>query len=178
MRTVFYFIFGIAIGVSVGAGNGSLASAKTFEAGDASTSWIGSGEVHDLGEGEQVINGMIKGVMIVRHFKGAVRGTIHSTKLVCPIRVNLNKQENYKASLGICTILAHEGKDIAYAEWKCVGNLNECEGEFTFAGGAGGFSGISGTTPFHMRIIFEQLEAGKAQAIGYAFWPNLTYMLP
>ncbi len=178
MGIIYYFIFVIAIGVSVGVGNGSLASAKTFEAGDASTSWIGTGVVHDLGDGEQVINAMINGVMIVRHFEDEDRETIHTAKLVCPVRVNLNTKNKQETILGLCTIIAHEGIDVSYAQLKCVGNLNECEGEFTFTGGSGGFSGISGTTPFYMRIIFEQLEAGKARAVGYAFWPNLTYTLP
>jgi hypothetical protein len=33
------------------------------------------------------------------------------------------------------TLIAHEGQDIAYAQWKCAGTLDECEGEFTFTRG-------------------------------------------
>lgn len=177
MRVVYCFMFIIAVGASVVTINGSLAYAKTVEAGDSSSSWNGTGEVLDLGDGDQVINGIVKGVLISRH-KGEGKLIVHSSKLACPVRVNLNRKNDAQTIEGLCTIVAHEGKDIAYARWKCVGTLKECEGEFTFTGGAGGFSGVSGTTPFQTSIIFEQQEGKHAQAIGYAVWPNLTYTLP
>jgi hypothetical protein len=177
MRSIYYFVIAIGIVLALGEGAGSFAYAKTAEAGDSSSSWSGSGEVQDLGEGDQVINGMVKGMLIARH-KDEGKTVVHSSKLLCPVRVNLNKTNDYKAIAGLCTIVAHEGKDVAYAQWKCTGTLNECEGEFTFTGGTGGFSGISGTTPFHTKIIFEQQEGKNVQAIGYARWPNLTYTLP
>lgn len=116
--------------------------------------------------------------MIVRHSNGAVGGIVHTAKLECPIRVTVNKNGDHRTYLGLCTILAHEGRDVGYAEWKCAGGPMECEGEFTFTGGAGGFSEISGTIPFFSRIIFEKLEAVNARAVGYAYWPNLTVTLP
>lgn len=45
-------------------------------------------------------------------------------------------------------------------------------------GGSGGFTGMSGTTPFQTSIVFELQEGQMGQAIGYAVWPNLTYTLP
>lgn len=177
MRSSFYFVGVIGIVLAVGASTGSLADAKTVEAGESSSSWNGSGEVQDLVGGEQVINGTVKGVLIARH-KAEGKTTVHSSKLVCPVRVNLNKKKDYQAIEGLCTIVAHEGKDVAYAHWKCAGNLKECEGAFIFTGGTGGFSGISGTTPFQTSIVFELQEGRHAQAIGYAVWPNLTYTLP
>ncbi len=78
----------------------------------------------------------------------------------------------------LCTVVAHEGKDVGYAQWNCVGTLKECDGGFTMTSGTGGFSGISGTTPFKTSIIFEVQEGKNAQAIGYAQWPNMTYTLP
>jgi hypothetical protein len=178
MRIIYYFIFVMGVVVLLGEGHNSLAAATTLEAGYASTSWIGSGEVHDFGDGEQVISGIVKGVMIVRHSNGAIGGIVHTAQLECPIRVTLNKRNNHRTYLGRCTIAAHESKDVGYAEWRCAGDHVECEGRFTFTGGAGGFSGISGTTPFYSRIVFEQLEAGRARAVGYAYWPNLTVTLP
>jgi hypothetical protein len=177
MRVTSSFIFVIAISASVVTLNGSFAYAKTVEAGDSSSSWNGSGEIQELGEGQQVINGIVKGVLISRH-KVDGKMAVHSSKLACPVRVNLNRTKDYQAIEALCTIVAHEGKDIAYGQWKCAGNLKECEGEFTFTGGAGGFNGISGTTPFQTSIIFELQEGKNAQAIGYAVWPNLTYTLP
>ena len=180
MKIIHYFYFMVVMGLVVGlvGNNAAWASTKALEAGYASTSWIGSGEVHDLPDGGQVINAIVKGVMIVRHSNGAVGGIVHTAQLECPIRVTVNKNGDHRTYLGLCTILAHEGKDVGYAEWKCTGDHVECEGEFTFTGGAGGFSGISGATPFFSRIVFEKLEARNARALGYAYWPNLTIVLP
>lgn len=177
MRSVNYVVCVIGMVLFFGQGPGSLTYAKTVEDGDSSSSWNGTGEIQDLGNGEQVISGMVKGVLISRH-KGEGKLIVHSSKLVCPVRVNLDRKKDQQVIEGLCTIVAHEGKDIAYAHWKCSGSLKECEGEFTFTGGSGGFTGISGTTPFQTNIIFELQEGKNVQAIGYAVWPNLTYTLP
>jgi hypothetical protein len=177
MRFVPYFIFVIVLAVSAVAINGSSAYAKTVEAGDASLSWNGTGKIQELGNEEQVINGIVEGMVISRHKHGG-NLIVHSSKLVCPVRVNLNKKNDSQAIEGLCTVIAHEGKDVGYAHWKCVGNLKECQGEFTFTGGFGGWNGISGTTPIQTSIIFEKQEGKNAQAIGYSVLPNLTYTLP
>jgi hypothetical protein len=174
-----YVLFLISLVTALAlSGGSSPAFAKTIEAGDGSASWMGTGEVHDIGDGKLVVNGTLKGVMFVRHAKGAVRGPVHASKLECPVRVITDKKNNSRQSVGVCTLIAHEGQDIAYAQWKYAGPLDECEGEFTFTGGEGGFSGISGATPFRSRIDIERLESGKGQGFGYAYWPNLTYTLP
>lgn len=177
MRIIRYclLVFGV---VFIGIDSSSSVFAKTLDAGYASTSWLGSGEVHDLGDAGQVINAIVKGVMVVRHSQGAEGRIVHTAQLECPIRVTLDKKDTQRTYLGLCTIFAHEGKDIGYAEWRCSGDAKECEGQFTFTGGAGGFSGVSGTTPFFSRIVFEKLEANNARAVGYAYWPNLTVTLP
>ena len=177
MQIVPYFIFVIVLSVSAVTINGASAHAKTVESGDSSLSWNGTGEIQELGNVEQVINGIVKGMVIARHKDGG-KLIVHSSKLVCPVRVNLNKKNDSQAIEGLCTVIAHEGKDVGYAHWKCVGNLKECTGDFTFTGGSGGWTGISGTTPIQTSIIFEQQEGKNAQAIGYSVLPNLTYTLP
>ena len=57
MRNEYFIFFVIGLALFVGVGNGSSAFAKTVEAGDTSTSWNGSGEVQDLVDGHQLING-------------------------------------------------------------------------------------------------------------------------
>ena len=177
MRSIYYFAIMVGIVFALGEGTGPLVYAKTVESGDSSSSWNGTGEFLELGNGEQVVNGIVKGVLISRHKDGG-KMIVHSSKLSCPVRVNLNRNKDYQAIEGLCTIVAHEGKDVAYAHWKCSGNLKECQGDFTFTGGSGGFTGISGTTPFQTSIVFELQEGKTGQAIGYAVWPNLTYTLP
>ena len=76
----------------------------------------------------------------------------------------------------LCLMRAHEGKDLAYGEIRCVGKKNECKGEFTFVWGMGGFKGITGTTPFVGGIYIEQEKEGRIY--GTAHWPELTYTLP
>ena len=178
MRIISYVIVVMGLVTYLLGSDGSLAAAKTLEGGYASTSWIGSGEVREFGGGEQVINAIVKGVMIVRHSNGAIGGIVHTAQLECPIRVTLSNKHKHRTYFGLCTVVAHEGKDVGYAEWRCAGDHVECEGQFTFTGGAGGFTGASGTTPFFSRIIFEKLEGGNARAVGYAYWPNISVRLP
>jgi hypothetical protein len=177
MRSIYYVAFMVGIAFALGESTGPIAYAKTVESGDSSSSWNGTGEFLELGDGEQVVNAIVKGVLISRHKDGG-KMTVHSSKLTCPVRVNLNRKKDTQAIEGLCTVVAHQGKDIAYAQLKCAGNLKECEGDFTFTGGSGGFNGISGTTPFQTSIVFELQEGKTGQAIGYAVWPNLTYTLP
>lgn len=176
MRLAFYFLIGIALSAWVA--TSSLALAKTVEAGDVSTSWIGTGEIHELSDGERVVHGIVNGQLIVRHVKGESGKHVHTAQLVCSIRVATNTKNNQRTQFGLCTVIAHGGKDVGYGLFKCDGGLGECEGEFTFTHGIGGWAGISGTTPMFNRIIFENPKDGKAQVIGYAAWPNLTYTLP
>ena len=177
MRVVPSTIFALILSLSVVTITSASASAKTVEAGDSSSSWIGTGEFLELGNGEQVVNGIVKGVLIARHKEGG-KMIVHSSNLSCPVRVSLNRKKDVQAIEGLCTIVAHEGKDIAFGHWKCSGSSKECVGEFTFTGGLGGWTGISGTTSFQTSIVFEQQEGKTGQAVGYAVWPNLTYTLP
>ncbi|MGC4098240.1 MAG: hypothetical protein QM706_14090 [Nitrospira sp.] len=167
----------LAMGILIG--TATLASAKTVEVGDVSTSWIGTGELHDLPDEGQVIHATVKGALIVRHFKGEnEKKHVHTAELICSIRVTMNVKQNQRGQIGLCTVFAHAGKDVGYGQWKCDGGLNECEGEFTWTHGTGGWTGISGTTPMFNRIVFEKIEGERARAVGYASWPNLTYTLP
>lgn len=177
MRSIYYFAIMVGIVFALGEGTGPMAYAKTVEAGEASSSWNGTGEFLELGNGEQVVNASVKGVLISRHKDGG-KMIVHSSKLTCLTRVNLNRNKDYQSIEGLCTVVAHEGKDVAYGRLKCAGNSKECLGDFTFTGGSGIFNGISGTTPFETSIDFELQEGKKGQAIGYAVWPNLTYTLP
>lgn len=179
MRIVYRFICVLTMGMIIASSNTTLAAAKTVEAGDVSTSWIGTGETQDLPDGGQVIHATVKGALIVRHFKGEnEKKHVHTAELICAIRVSVNVKQNQRGEIGLCTVFAHAGKDIGYGQWKCDGGLSECEGEFTFTHGIGGWTGISGATPMFNRIIFEKMDGERARAVGYASWPNLTYTLP
>jgi hypothetical protein len=150
------------------------ADAKTMEAGEATASWSGKGVIDDLGNGESVFSGAITGTMFIRHPQGSGRALIHAAKLQCQTvaRISENKEEQS----ALCLMTAHEGKDIAYGEMRCVGKKDDCQGKYTFTWGTGAFKGITGTTPFVGGVNIEQREEGRIY--GYAAWPELTYSLP
>jgi hypothetical protein len=151
--------------------------AKTIEGGHATVSWKGSGVFDDLlGDGDRVFRGTITGTILVKHLpEGSAPAQIHQTKLDCQsifyISANAEVQQT-----ALCIVKAHQDKDLAYAELRCVGKKDECVGEFTWVWGKGGFKGITGTTPFVGGIIIEQQKEGLIY--GSAHWPNLTYSLP
>ena len=151
------------------------ARAKVIEAGEATASWNGTGMIQDLGDGNRVFTGAITGTMFIRHPEGSGHARIHAAKIDCQtvVRITENKEERQSA---LCVMTAHEGKDIAYGEMRCVGKKDDCRGEFTFSWGSGGFKGITGTTPFVGGINIERKEEGRIY--GYAAWPNMTYSLP
>ncbi|WHZ15295.1 MAG: hypothetical protein OJF52_002137 [Nitrospira sp.] len=151
------------------------AEAKTVEAGEATASWNGKGIIEDLGDGERIFRGSINGTMFIRHPDGAAHTRIHAAKIDCQAIVRLSGNEEERQS-ALCMMTAHEGKDIAYGEMRCVGKKDECKGEFTFSWGRGAFKGVTGTTPFVGGINIEQKEEGRIY--GYAAWPHMTYSLP
>jgi hypothetical protein len=150
------------------------AESKTIEAGEATASWNGKGVIHDLGDGEAVFSGTIIGTMFIRHGQELGRALIHAAKIQCQTvaRISENKEEQS----ALCLMTAHEGKDIAYGEMRCVGKKDDCQGTYTFTWGSGGLKGITGTTPFIGGINIERKE--DSRIYGYAAWPRLTYSLP
>lgn len=174
MRLCTYFLAALVATMSMGMPY--EAQAKTIEAGNALVSWYGTGEATVLGEGQTLFTEVVKGMLFIRHYEGSVRGPIHAAKLYCPTRIILDQKRNAVEITGLCTLTAHEGKDVAYAEWKCSGKLDECQGEFTFTSGTGGWSGISGKAPSSATINISRKEIGEI--FGYLDLPKLTYTLP
>lgn len=157
-------------------GLSSKAEAATVNAGHATVSWTGQGVIDDLGDGDRLFRGAITGDILVKHLPvGSAPPQIHKGKMDCQAILHISeKQEGPKT--GVCTIRAHEDKDLAYVEIRCVGTKGECKGDMTWAWGRGGFKGISGTTPFVASIYIEQGKAGRIH--GSAHWPEMTYTLP
>ena len=87
---------------------------------------------------------------------------VHSSNLSCPVRVSLNRKKDVQAIEGLCTIVAHEGKDIGSAIGSAPGVQKNVWASFTFTGGFGGWAGISGTTPFQTSIVFERRKEERS----------------
>ena len=152
------------------------AEAKTIEAGHATVSWKGKGVIDDLGDGDRVFSGTLTGIILVKHLpEGSKPAQVHKTKMDCQAIIYLSKNVTERKTV-LCILRAHEGKDLAYGEIRCVGKTGECKGEFTWVWGKGGFKGITGTTPFVAGIYIDKEKEGEIY--GSAHWPNLTYTLP
>ena len=152
------------------------AEAKTIQAGHATVSWTGQGVIDDLGDGDRIFRGTITGTILVKHLpEGSAPAEIHQTKLDCQAMIHISENQEVQQT-ALCILRAHQGKDLAYVEIRCVGTKGECKGEMTWVWGRGGFKGITGTTPFVATIYIEQQKAGRIH--GSAHWPELTYTLP
>jgi hypothetical protein len=152
------------------------AEAKRIEAGHATVSWKGNGVVEDLGDGDRIFSGTVSGTLLVKHLpEGSAAAQVHAAQLDCQAIFRINEIEE-DLHTALCLMKAHEGKDIAYGEIRCVGKKDECKGEFTFLWGKGGFKGITGKTPYVGGIIIEDLQEGLIY--GSAHWPKMTYTLP
>jgi hypothetical protein len=128
MRSLYSISLVIGFVLFFGGDNGSSASAKTIEAGDTSTSWNGSGEVQDLVDGHQLINGKVQGMIISRHKTSDGKLVVHTSKLVCPVRVDQKRSADYMMLEGLCTMVAHEGKDIGFGQLEMRGNPEGVQG--------------------------------------------------
>jgi hypothetical protein len=152
------------------------AEAKTVAAGHATVSWKGQGVIDDLGDGYRAFSGTITGTLLVKHLpEGSAPAEIHAGKIDCQaiFRISETNEERHTA---LCIVRAHEGKDLAYGEMRCVGKKHECKGKFTWVWGRGGFKGITGTTPYVGGIFIEDQKEGRIY--GSAHWPEMTYSLP
>jgi len=160
----------MSIGVFCGA------EAKTIDAGHGTVSWTGQGVIDDLGDGDRVFRGAITGTLLVKHLpEGSAQAQIHQSTMECQAILHVSENKDGPKT-GVCTIKAHEGKDIAYVEIRCAGVKGECKGDMTWVWGKGGFKGITGTTPFSASIYIEQGKEGRMH--GSAHWPEMTYSLP
>ena len=155
------------------------ALAKTVEAGDATTRWIGKGIIDDHGDGERIFMGQITGTLFVRHPSdkqpNKQRAEIHAALVHCQTVARLNPQKD-EEQRALCSMTAHEGRDIAYSAMRCQGPKDACRGGYTFIWGSGGFAGIKGSTLFIGGVNIER--PSEDEISGYAFFPALTYTLP
>ena len=171
-----YFVTSAVILFIMTLGFFSGAEAKTIDAGHATVSWKGKGVIDDLGDGDRVFSGTLTGIILVKHLpEGSEPAQIHKTKMDCQAILYINKNVEERKTI-LCILRAHEGKDLAYGEIRCVGKTGECKGEMTWVWGKGGFKGIMGTTPFVGTLYIDKENEGEIY--GSAHWPNLTYSLP
>ncbi len=148
----------------------------TVEAGHAITSWLGKGEIHEIGNEHVLFHDAIDGVIFIQKQEGIVKSPMQAARMHCPVIMNVDKNSKERDSQGFCVITPNEGTGMVYTSFRCSGSTEECQGEWTHIGGTGDYAGISGTTNYRSRVDLSSEDGGLIS--GYAVWPNLTYTLP
>jgi hypothetical protein len=146
----------------------------------ATSSWVAEGRYYEIKEDQALFVGAFAGVMFVETKTGAM----DSAQLLCPAMVEINLKDGQQSGEGRCIITTRPG-DKVYAMWRCAGEHGTgCAGTFTFTGGTGRFTGITGNSAFEVRSQHLALaakpgeESVQGSATGVAIWPALQYKIP
>jgi len=128
--------------------------------------WFGVGKAHQIEEGHFYWVGEFSGTFFSD--KGA-GGLFHLAGVKCPAWYDLDLNKGTTAAGGYCIVTDLEG-DQAYMTWENAGATGAGAagpGSFTFTGGTGKYSGISGTNPF---IGITLVNWADGTTSGYATW--------
>lgn len=128
--------------------------------------WFGVGKAHQIEEGHFYWVGEFSGTFFSDKGKG---GLFHLAGVKCPAWYDLDLNKGTTAAGGYCVVTDVEG-DQAYMTWKNAGKTGPAAagpGTFTFTGGTGKYSGISGTNPF---VGITLVNWADGTTSGYATW--------
>lgn len=174
-----YFSIVVVLSLSIFACLGATAQAQESGPLKGAATFEGEGMLFLLEDQQVYFVGGYVGVMVVGNDKEA----LNAATMICPATIETNLATGVQSGHGRC-ILTDKDKNKVFAKWTCYGNPNHCKGAFTFTGGTGKFTGISGINEFFVKMdvaAFEQTgEPGmvKRAAAGEAVWPEITYQLP
>ena len=90
----------------------------------------------------------------------------HNAGVKCPGYNDLNFPTGKGKAGGFCVITDKQG-DKAYLSWANEGDPGKAPGKFTYTGGTGKYSGISGTYAF---VGATEINWSDGTATGYATW--------
>ena len=128
--------------------------------------WFGVGKAHQIEEGHFYWVGEFSGTFFSDEGKG---GLFHLAGVKCPAWYDLDLNKGTTGAGGYC-IVTDLGGDQAYMTWENAGPTGAGAagpGSFTFTGGTGKYSGISGTNPF-VGITLVNWTDGTTS--GYSTW--------
>jgi hypothetical protein len=125
--------------------------------------WMGVGKAYEIDKGHYYWIGEFTGTFFSDKGKG---GLFHHAGIKCPAYNDLNIPTGKGKAGGYCIITDKDG-DRAYASWVSEGDNVSGPGTFTFTGGTGKYSGISGTYPF---VGVTEVNWADGTATGYATW--------
>jgi hypothetical protein len=145
----------------------------------AYSSWEAAGVFFQTGVNEATFSGSFSGAFNVEGDDGSVEIGLIS----CPGMLVVNKDDWSQRGTAACVITTSDAERI-YADLECDGTyLEGCTGTFTFTGGTGAYSEISGGGPVEFLNVLPNRSATggtlvTAEAVGLARWPSLTYRFP
>ncbi|MFO0997234.1 MAG: hypothetical protein U1F33_11180 [Alphaproteobacteria bacterium] len=156
-------------------GNALAAEEATIRAFSA---WDGQGRTIQTGENEATFIGAISGRLYVE----TDNGPVDVGQLLCPATARINLRDSSQSAHGSCTIVGTDSSR-AFGDFQCKGvHLVGCDGELTFTGGTGRFTGITGGGHFGLRSNFRSVAMASGGppeiATGIIYWRELHYKLP
>lgn len=125
--------------------------------------WMGVGKAYEIDKGQYYWVGEFSGTFFNDKGKGSL---FHHAGVKCPGFNDLNFPAGKGKSGGDCVITDADG-DKAYLFWALEGDNKTGRGTFTYTGGTGKYTGISGTNPFS---AVTEINWADGTATGYATW--------
>lgn len=125
--------------------------------------WVTIGKMYTIQEGHAIFLGEISGTFFNDAGEG---GFLHKSAAVCPASYEFQFNNKRGIASGFCTMTDRDG-DKAFLEWNCEGDTVECPGSFTWIGGTGKYTGLSGKNKFN-GVMIGASEHGNS--MGYSSW--------
>ena len=125
--------------------------------------WMGVGKAYEIDKGHYFWVGEFTGTFFNDKGEGSL---FHNAGVKCPGYNDLNFPAGKGKAGGFCVITDKQG-DKAYLSWANEGDPGKAPGKFTYTGGTGKYSGISGTYAF---VGATEINWSDGTATGYATW--------
>jgi hypothetical protein len=125
--------------------------------------WLGVGKAYEIDKGHYFWVGEFTGTFFSDKGKG---GLFHHAGIKCPAYNDLNFPTGKGKAGGYCVITDKDG-DKAYVTWSNEGDVGSAPGTFTYTGGTGKYTGISGNNKF---VGVTEINWADGTATGYATW--------
>jgi hypothetical protein len=132
--------------------------------------WLTIGKTYTIKEGHALFVGEFSGTF----FNDSGEGTfLHKSAVACPGSYEFNFDDKRGIASGFCIVTDRDG-DKAFLQWNCQGDTVECPGTFTWIGGTGKYTGLSGKNKFN-GVLVGSGEHGNS--MGYSYWEG-NWKLP
>ena len=139
----------------------------------------GEGRFYKTADDKLLFSGYFQGIVEVEQ-----GGVLKQAGLVCPSLLDVNLTAGTQQGEGRCILLT-QGGEYLYARYTCTGKPKEgCAGSFTFTGGTGKFSKVTGESQMALRSdVLDVVKTVPERDVtgtfsGQALWGALKYTTP